>query len=176
MTFALSTSNYPDIRSLINATTDDISDTDMSSVGLVPFVNFNIASIIPDVSALSATDQQKVTTCAVYYAAAYLCPVMLIRFGENSKYKLGDYEEEYENPDWQSLEVLFLLKARQAWYGLSILTHADRTLFVSSGPTSSGSTWPSSFQSFYFAIRPKVLTWAQSGGELTYDIQAGDLV
>ena len=176
MTLALTAADYPAIRTLINATTDDISDTDIASVGVTTFINLLIANVVPDVSLLSATDAKWVNTAAVYYASAYLCPVMLIRFGENSKYKLGDYEEVYQNPDWLSLEVLYLMRARQAWYNLSILVHKNRTLFVTSGPTSSGAIWPTSFQSFYFAIRPKVLNWAVSGGLLSTDINQGRLV
>ena len=176
MTTVLSTTDYPAIRSLLNATADDITDSDMGSSGMIVFVNLLLGNYVPDMSVLSTADQNFAKVCGIYYAAAYLCPVMLIRFGESSKYKLGDYEEAFANPDWLAIETEFLLKARQAWYNLSILTHTNRTLFVTSGPTSSGITWPSSFNSFYFAIRPKVLAWAQNGGVLDNTIYNGSFV
>jgi hypothetical protein len=167
----LSSSNFPDIRTLVNATALDLSDSDLNSLGLVTHVNYVLNVAIPNISSLGADDQNLAKIAGVYYCAALCCPVLAFRYGLASKYKLAEYEESYSYHDWDKLEMEFTKSARSSLLMVSTLaiTLTRRNFFNATGPSSSGANWPQLFQQWYARIRPRVVTWAQTGGLMSFE-------
>lgn len=170
MTTVLTIADYPDIRTIISATLIDISDSDLNSACIVPIVNVAFLAKVPDFSVLIDPDKSLIKSAAAYYAAALTSPIFLIRTGR--KYKLGDYEEQDSTTDWVKLSDWYMQLARRFLLTSSIYKPIfRRNLFTSTGVTSSGSNVPYDFTQWFSRIRPRVFSWALTGGLNALDWQ-----
>lgn len=164
MTSALTTADFDSIRTLVSVTSDDLSDNDLNTAGIVPAINAIYANAIPDFSVLTANDLALAKGSAVHFAAAMTTPILRIRNGR--RIKLGDFESQDNKVDWDALGDQLIERSKMLLMFTTVwqLAQKRRTLFVTSGPTSGGQNWPWMFSQWRAMVYPLVITWAVSNG------------
>lgn len=158
MTDILTSSDYQDIRVLMNITSDDISDTDFNTYGLVRLVNTYMHKYVPDYSTLTGDDISNAKSAAVYMTAALTTRIIQLK---NSKsYKIGDYEESNSrNVDWDKIRQEYLMLSQQFLGLLTTVTYTRPTIFVAAGKVSSGITESFSAETWYKKIAPLLVRY-----------------
>lgn len=156
MTVILTSTNYQDVRVILNVTSDDITDTDFNTFGLVTLVNAYLSRYVPDYSQLTGNNAVNAMSAAVYMTAALSTTIIQLK---NSKaYKLGDYEESNSrNVDWDKLREYFFSMSRQFLGLLTTLTLTRPSIFAVAGKVSSGLSEPQTFENWYKRIAPQLV-------------------
>jgi hypothetical protein len=161
--------DYNAIRVKAGITTDDLSDADIDTIGLLPVAEAEITSVVTDYAAiLAAGGANKVFLQA---AAISLCAALatgLLEMKRSQSFKLADYSESESKVDWKAKVTMLMQEAQGYLMRISTHAHTRRTLFSATGPTSSASSWPLELQRWYARVQPHVLTWIIEGGQRLY--------
>lgn len=162
MSDILTSANYPDIRVLLNVTSDEISDADFNTYGLVTLVNAYLKRDVPDFSALNGNDAILAKSAAVYMTAAL--STQIIQLKNAKSYKIGDYEESNSrNVDWDKMRDYFFERSNEFMGLLSTKTLTLPVIFAVAGKVSAGKNIPASTQNWYSRIAPQIVRWFETG-------------
>jgi len=171
----LQTTDYPAIRAKLGIGVDDLPDSDIDTIGLLPVAEAMIFVVATDYATLLAgggvnkTFLQASTLCL---CAALACTKLEMQ--RSQSYRLGDYtESETKIKDWGAMRDRLIAESGQYLLlinsGVVPAGRATRpTLFAASGPTSSGTSWPKRIEQWQGRITPHVLTWLDDGGLKRY--------
>ena len=163
MSVILTSADYDGIRALLDASTSELPNSALDTIGLVPLANAYLSNIVPDFSALSGNDVTFAKAAATYLVAA--ASIQIVQFKRSQTTKLGDMEESnYKNVDWEKLRTDLKEMAASLIYRLTTVANSlvVPTVFSVSGPTSSGYNRPNYLETWFARIEPKVITWLNS--------------
>jgi hypothetical protein len=165
----LQTSDYPSIRAKLGVTTDDLPDVDIDTIGLLPYAEAMVTSLVADyVTILAGGGANKTFLQAGTLCLCGALAVAKLEMQRGQAFKEGDYSESETKVDWGAKRAELLLESKKCLLSISTHTHIRRTLFSATGPTSSSSNWPSEVQRWFARIQPHVLTWLSDSGLKKY--------
>jgi len=165
MTGSIITS-YDAIRMKCGVTANDLPDTDLDSVGLVPIAEALVESLITDWSAIMlAGGANKVFLQAGAVCIAGALAVVKLQVQRGQSFKLVDYQESETKVDWDKMREALLKEGKGYLYLISTHGAITRTkLLIASGPTSSSANWPSQVDQWFARIHPHIITWLSDDG------------
>ncbi len=160
----LQQANYNDIRIKLGVDTNDLSDLDIDSIGLLPIAEAQVQQLVTDYATILANGG--VNKIFLQAATINLCAALAInkiQMQRAQSYTLAEYSESELKVDWEALRASLLEEGKGYLMQISTHTRTRRTLFAATGPTSSASSWPSVVDQWYARLVPHVINWLKDG-------------
>lgn len=165
MGLILASGNYPDIRAKLGVTTDDLPDADITTIGLLSTAEALIIKVVPNYASLTGSDLVFLQSATLSLCGALAVSKLQMQRGQS--FQMGQYQESATRMTWDELRETLAQETKM--YLLLISTNTPTTrpkVFLRSGPTSQGTTWPVTIDRWYARIRPHFSTWLQTGGQI----------
>jgi hypothetical protein len=167
------TTDYDAVRTRLGITTDDLSDAEITSIGLLKVAEAMIKVAVPTWATIMLTDTPN--KAFLQAATLALCGALAVRSievkrGQSFAQGGGDYSESATKADWSKIREELMCESKGYLLQVNV-TGEDRprmTIFLASGPTSSRATWPQRIDQWYARVQPTLLNWLDSNGLIQF--------
>lgn len=160
MTLVLDNTLYPAIRQILGCEPEELPNEALDAAGIVPFVNAYLYGVIPDASTLVYPNDVFAKAAGEKMAAA-LC-LRIIQLKRSQEFRLGDMQiGNSRSVNWDKWREELLEEAKAALLHIAsyAATLKRSPLMITTGPTSSGTYWPTNIYEWEARIRPRVDIW-----------------
>jgi hypothetical protein len=162
----LTVDDFGDIRTKLGVTSDDLSDLEISSIGLLIVAEAMIQNAVPTWATLTGINLIFLRAATVALCGALAVRSIELKRGQSFAQGGGDYSESATKASWDSIREELLCEAKGYLLHINVSGTARprTTIFLAAGPTSGGTNWPSRVEQWYARVQPTLLTWLDTNG------------
>ncbi len=162
--------DYNALRFRLGVTTDDLPDAEITSLALLEIAEALVKQLVTDWATImggTTVDRTFLRTGTLALVAAFATRKLELQRGQS--FTVGGHSESATKMSWSELRAELMQECQSLF--LMISTHVPTSrprLLIASGPTSSGSTWPTLVSQWVARVEPHLVTWLDTNGVISH--------